>query len=304
MNVLEVKNLRKVIGKREIIKDLNFTVKEGEIYGFLGPNGAGKTTTIRMLVGLISQTSGEVKICGVNLRKNKEKALKNVGAVVENPELYKYLSGRENLMQIARIRKVSKQEVEELIKLVGLQDRIDDKVRKYSLGMKQRLGLAAALIGNPKLLILDEPTNGLDPSGIIDFRNIVKSLARKNNMAVFVSSHILSEVQQLCDKVAFINEGIIKAEEEMEKAIYGTERESLTLMTNDDEEKVFKALRNQPFVLTSNKLGNGINIVIDSGTAPQLIKALVKEDVLVEEIFKNREGLEQRYMELVEGGIR
>ncbi|MDY6011390.1 ABC transporter ATP-binding protein [Clostridium sp.] len=304
MNVLEVKNLRKVIGKREIIKDLNFTVKEGEIYGFLGPNGAGKTTTIRMLVGLISQTSGEVKICGVNLRKNKEKALKNVGAVVENPELYKYLSGRENLMQIARIRKVSKQEVEELIKLVGLQDRIDDKVRKYSLGMKQRLGLAAALIGNPKLLILDEPTNGLDPSGIIDFRNIVKSLARKNNMAVFVSSHILSEVQQLCDKVAFINEGIIKAEEEMEKAIYGTERESLTLMTNDDEEKVFKALRNQPFVLTSSKLGNGINIVIDSGTAPQLIKALVKEDVLVEEIFKNREGLEQRYMELVEGGIR
>ena len=207
-------------------------------------------------------------------------------------------------MQIARIRKVSKQEVEELIKLVGLQDRIDDKVRKYSLGMKQRLGLAAALIGNPKLLILDEPTNGLDPSGIIDFRNIVKSLARKNNMAVFVSSHILSEVQQLCDKVAFINEGIIKAEEEMEKAIYGTERESLTLMTNDDEEKVFKALRNQPFVLTSSKLGNGINIVIDSGTAPQLIKALVKEDVLVEEIFKNREGLEQRYMELVEGGIR
>lgn len=304
MNVLEVKNLKKIIGKREIIKDLNFTVKEGEIYGFLGPNGAGKTTTIRMLVGLIAQTSGEIKICGVDITRNKEKALKDVGAVVENPELYKYLSGRENLMQIARIRKVSKQEVEELIKLVGLQDRIDDKVRKYSLGMKQRLGLAAALIGNPKLLILDEPTNGLDPSGIIDFRNIVKSLARKNNMAVFVSSHILSEVQQLCDKVAFINEGVIKAEEDMEKAIYGTERESLTLITNDDEEKVFTALRNQPFVLTSSKAGNGINIVIDSGTTPKLIKALVKEDILIEEIYKNREGLEQRYMELVEGGIR
>lgn len=304
MNVLEVKNLKKIIGKREIIKDLNFTVKEGEIYGFLGPNGAGKTTTIRMLVGLIAQTSGEIKICGVDITRNKEKALKDVGAVVENPELYKYLSGRENLMQIARIRKVSKQEVEELIKLVGLQDRIDDKVRKYSLGMKQRLGLAAALIGNPKLLILDEPTNGLDPSGIIDFRNIVKSLARKNNMAVFVSSHILSEVQQLCDKVAFINEGVIKAEEDMEKAIYGTERESLTLITNDDEEKVFTALRNQPFVLTSSKAGNGINIVIDSGTTPKLIKALVKEDILIEEIFKSREGLEQRYMELVEGGIR
>lgn len=304
MNVLEVKNLKKVIGKREIIKDLNFTVKEGEIYGFLGPNGAGKTTTIRMLVGLISQTSGEVKICGENLRKNKEKALKNVGAVVENPELYNYLSGRENLMQIARIRKVPKEEVEELIKLVGLQDRINDKVKKYSLGMKQRLGLAAALIGNPKLLILDEPTNGLDPSGIIDFRNIVKSISRKNKMAVFVSSHILSEVQQLCDKVAFINDGVIKAEENMEEAINGTERESLTLIAKNDDEIVLRVLRNQPFVLTSNKSENGINIIIDSGTTPQLIKALVKEDILIEEIFKNREGLEQRYMELVEGGIR
>ncbi|MEG0359933.1 MAG: ABC transporter ATP-binding protein, partial [Anaerorhabdus sp.] len=167
MNVLEVKGLKKVIGKREIIKDLNFSVKEGEIYGFLGPNGAGKTTTIRMLVGLILPTEGDVKICGENLKKNKEKALKDVGAVVENPELYKYLSGRENLMQIARIRGVSKEDVQELINLVGLENRINDKVKKYSLGMKQRLGLAAALIGNPKLLILDEPTNGLDPSGII-----------------------------------------------------------------------------------------------------------------------------------------
>lgn len=304
MNVLEVKNLKKVIGKREIIKDLNFTVKEGEIYGFLGPNGAGKTTTIRMLVGLIAQTSGEIKICGVSLKENKERALKDVGAVVENPELYKYLSGRENLMQIARIRKVSKEEVEDLIKLVGLENRINDKVKKYSLGMKQRLGLAAALIGNPKLLILDEPTNGLDPSGIIDFRNIVKSASRERGMAVFVSSHILSEVQQLCDRVAFINDGVIKAVEDMNEAIQGTEKESLTLVTNNDDEKVLKVLRNQPFVLTSEKSEDGINIVIDSGTTPELIKALVKENISIEEIFKNREGLEQRYMELVEGGIR
>ncbi|MBM6838423.1 ATP-binding cassette domain-containing protein, partial [Clostridium saudiense] len=129
-------------------------------------------------------------------------ALKEVGAVVENPELYKYLSGRENLMQIARIRKISKEEVEETIKLVGLENRIDDKVRKYSLGMKQRLGLAASLLSKPKLLILDEPTNGLDPSGILDFREVVQKAARERDMAVFVSSHILSEVQNLCDKVA------------------------------------------------------------------------------------------------------
>ena len=202
MNVLEVTGLKKKLGKREIIKGINLSVKEGEIFGFLGPNGAGKTTTIRMLVGLIAPNEGEIKICGKDLQKNKEEALKNVGAVVENPELYKYLSGRENLMQIARIRKVSKDEVDSLIELVGLKDRIDDKVKKYSLGMKQRLGLAAALIGEPKLLILDEPTNGLDPSGIIDFREVVKKAAKERNMAVFISSHILSEVQNLCDRVA------------------------------------------------------------------------------------------------------
>ena len=304
MNVLEVKGLKKVIGKREIIKDLNFSVKEGEIYGFLGPNGAGKTTTIRMLVGLILPTAGEVKICGENLKNNKEKALKDVGAVVENPELYKYLSGRENLMQIARIRGVSKEEVQDLIKLVGLENRINDKVKKYSLGMKQRLGLAAALIGNPKLLILDEPTNGLDPSGIIDFRKIVKQAAKERGMAVFVSSHILSEVQQLCDRVAFINNGVIKAVEDMNQAVTGTEKESLTLVTSSNKEKVIDILRNQPFVLTSEINEAGINIVVQSGTTPELVKALVKADVLVEEIYRNREGLEQRYMELVEGGIR
>lgn len=304
MNVLEVKNLKKVIGRSEIIKNLNFEVKEGEIYGFLGPNGAGKTTTIRMLVGLIKPTSGEVKICGEDLFKNKEKALKDVGAVVENPELYKYLSGRENLMQIARIRNVKKEEVNELIKLVGLEHRINDKVKKYSLGMKQRLGLAAALIGNPRLLILDEPTNGLDPSGIIDFREIVKKAARERGMAVFISSHILSEVQQLCDTVAFINDGVIKAVENMEDAVTGTEKESITLIINNDQNKVCEILSRQPFVITSTILDSRINVVIHSGTTPELIKTLVNEKISIEEVYKNREGLEQRYMELVEGGIR
>ena len=209
MDVLQVKGIKKVFGKREVIKDISFNIKEGEIFGFLGPNGAGKTTTIRMLVGLIAPTAGDIVICGNSVIKNKEKALHDVGAVVENPELYKYLSGRENLMQIARIRKVPKEEVEKLIELVGLKDRINDKVSKYSLGMKQRLGLAAALIGNPKLLILDEPTNGLDPSGIMDFREIVKKAAKDRKMSVFISSHILSEVQNLCDRVAFINNGVI-----------------------------------------------------------------------------------------------
>ena len=179
MKVLEVKNLKKRLGKREIIKDISFEVEEGEIFGFLGPNGAGKTTTIRMLVGLIAPNEGHIMITGHDIQKEREKALANLGAVVENPELYGYLSGRENLMQIARIRKIPKKDVEEIIDLIGLGTRIEDKAKKYSLGMKQRLGLGAALLGNPKLMILDEPTNGLDPSGILDFREIVKKAAKE-----------------------------------------------------------------------------------------------------------------------------
>ena len=304
MKVLEVKGVKKKLGKREIIKGLDLSVNEGEIFGFLGPNGAGKTTTIRMLVGLISPNEGEIVVCGKSVLSEKEQALKNVGAVVENPELYKYLSGRENLMQIARIRKVSKEEVEELIDLVGLKDRIDDKVRKYSLGMKQRLGLATALIGNPKLLILDEPTNGLEPSGIIDFRDVVKKAARERGMAVFISSHILSEVQNLCDRVAFINNGVIKSVEDIHDNSMETELDSLTLVVSSNKEQAVKVLKDIGFVNSSTVIDEEIHIIVETGKTTELLKVLLKNNVLVEEIYKNRKGLEQRYMELVEGGIR
>ncbi len=304
MNVLEVTGLKKKLGKREIIKGINLSVKEGEIFGFLGPNGAGKTTTIRMLVGLIAPNEGEIKICGKNIQKNKEEALKNVGAVVENPELYKYLSGRENLMQIARIRKVSKEEVDSLIELVGLKDRIDDKVKKYSLGMKQRLGLAAALIGEPKLLILDEPTNGLDPSGIIDFREVVKKAAKEKNMAVFISSHILSEVQNLCDRVAFTNGGVIKSIEDIHDNTMDTELDSLTLIVSSNEEEAVKVLKGIDLVKSASVIDEEIHLIIESGKTSELLGILLNKKIKVEEIFKNRKGLEQRYMELVEGGIR
>ena len=304
MKVLEVKGVKKKLGKREIIKGLDLSVNEGEIFGFLGPNGAGKTTTIRMLVGLISPNEGEIVVCGKSVLSEKEQALKNVGAVVENPELYKYLSGRENLMQIARIRKVSKEEVEKLIDLVGLKDRIDDKVRKYSLGMKQRLGLAAALIGDPKLLILDEPTNGLDPSGIIDFRDVVKKASRERGMAVFISSHILSEVQNLCDRVAFINNGVIKSVEDIHDNSMETELDSLTLIVSSDKEQAIKVLKDIGFVNSSTVIDEEVHIIMETGKTTELLKVLLKNNVLVEEIYKNRKGLEQRYMELVEGGIR
>ena len=205
--VVELKNVSKVIRRRKIIDDLTFTVNKGEIYGFLGPNGAGKTTTIRMIVGLIGITSGEIKVCGKDVKKEFEDAIANVGAIVENPELYKFLTGYQNLEQAARLFKVSKEKMDEVIELVGLTERIHDKVKTYSLGMRQRLGIAQSLLHDPKVLILDEPTNGLDPAGIREIRDYLKMLAREKGLAIIVSSHLLSEMEMMCDRFAIIQKG-------------------------------------------------------------------------------------------------
>lgn len=207
---LSVRNLKKTIGKKEIIKGLTFDLKEGEVFGFLGPNGAGKTTTIRMLVGLIKPTSGSIEIGGYNVQTHFTEALQNLGCIVENPELYPYLSGWENLLHFARMLEgIDEIRMREVAELVGLTRRMDDKVKTYSLGMRQRLGIAQALLGRPKVLILDEPTNGLDPAGIREMRGFIRYLAEKEGLSVLVSSHLLSEIQLLCDRVAIISNGRI-----------------------------------------------------------------------------------------------
>jgi ABC-2 type transport system ATP-binding protein len=302
-NVLEVKEVYKRLGKREIIKGVSFSVKEGEIFGFLGPNGAGKTTTIRMLVGLIAPNKGSISIVGHDIHKEREKALAAVGAVVENPELYSYLSGRENLMQIARIRGISKEDVDDVIELVGLKSRIGDKVKKYSLGMKQRLGLAAALMSKPKLLILDEPTNGLDPTGILDFRNIVKKAARERNTAVFVSSHMLSEVQQLCDTVAFINDGLIQSVESI-SGEFGVKGIDTVAIVTEEIDKSIEVSSRLSYVKEVSRNDEGLIIKMAENNTPELIFALASEKIRIKEVYKKQQGLEERYMELVEGGMR
>jgi len=210
MITLSVQNLRKQIAGKEIIKDVSFDVQEGEVFGFLGPNGAGKTTTIRMLVGLIRPSSGSIKICGHEVKTDFIKAMRCIGCIVENPEVYNYLTGRENLEHFSRmLGPIDHQRITEVIQLVDLEKRIDDKVKTYSLGMRQRLGIAQALLGRPRLLILDEPTNGLDPAGIRELRTFVRKLAHEEGMSVFVSSHLLSEIQMMCDRVAIISHGKI-----------------------------------------------------------------------------------------------
>lgn len=207
---LSVHNLTKKIGKKEIIKNISFELKSGEVFGFLGPNGAGKTTTIRMLVGLIKPSSGSIHICGYNVRSNFSKAMERLGCIVENPELYPYLTGWENLKFFARmLANVDDGRIMEVVELVGLKERIHDKVKTYSLGMRQRLGIGQALLSRPRVLILDEPTNGLDPSGIREMRQFIRYLAKEEGLSVLVSSHLLSEIQLLCDRVSIILNGKI-----------------------------------------------------------------------------------------------
>jgi ABC-2 type transport system ATP-binding protein len=210
-HVLSVRNLKKKLGNKMIIKGISFDIYGGEIFGFLGPNGSGKTTTIRMLVDLIRPTEGSVLVCGLDVHKEHDAALNLIGSIVENPEMYPYMTGWENLEHFARmVPGIGQERIQEVVDIVGMHNRIHDKVKKYSLGMRQRLGIAQALLGKPKLLIMDEPTNGLDPQGIKELRQFIRRLA-DDGMSLFISSHLLSEIQLMCDRVAIIMHGEVIA---------------------------------------------------------------------------------------------
>lgn len=298
--VLEVSHLSKRIGKNEIIKDISFSIHEGEIFGFLGPNGSGKTTTIRMLVDLISMDQGTIKILGSDIRTDREKTLSGIGAVVENPELYSYLTGLENLRQIARIRNIPEEKIHEVVSLVGLEGRIKDRMKRYSLGMKQRLGLAAALLSEPKLLILDEPTNGLDPNGIMEFRAILKRLSREKGMAVFVSSHILGEIQQLCDTVAFIENGMITSIESLDNI----KNSVFYLLETPVTEETSAYLKTHPLVASYKEDTTWYVLELTEKKPEVLLKDLIQKDIPVYAFARHMKELEERYLEVIKGGIR
>lgn len=204
--------LSKNFGARQAVQNASFRLERGEVLGLIGPNGAGKTTLLRMIVGLIRPASGSVRLFGFDVQRNFEKALSPVGAIIETPDMYKFLTGRQNLAQYARMRSdVSREQIAETVEFVGLTDRIDEKITRYSLGMRQRLGIAQAMLHRPRLLILDEPTNGLDPAGMQDMRRMIRHLADERGLAVLISSHLLHDVQAICDSVAILKEGRVLA---------------------------------------------------------------------------------------------
>lgn len=296
--VLELKNVNKTYGKSKVIDNISLEVKEGEIYGFLGPNGSGKTTTIKMILRLISSDSGEIKVNGYDVKKQFEKAMECIGAIVENPDMYKYMSGIDNLRLHARIRNIDEQRVNEVLEMVDLKDRKKEKVSKYSLGMKQRLGLALTLLHKPKVLILDEPTNGLDPAGIKKLRDILKEIAHKENVAVFVSSHILSEMQLMCDKVAVIDSGKIVKIEDMSDETNEIEVVDIRV---EDIEKSIQTIKER-FGIEATKKEHSIEINISTESLPEVVKVLAMADVKIRAVIPKEHNLEDIFFDATKGG--
>ena len=289
--LLECQNLYKSFGKKQILKDVSFEIDEGDILAFIGPNGSGKTTTIKLILGLQKIDKGKVSINGFDVEKDFVKAIEKVGAIVENPDTYMYLTGWQNLKMIANLYKgVTDEDIKKIVKLVDLEKRINDKVSKYSLGMRQRLGIARSLINNPNILILDEPTNGLDPEGIKDLRNLLKKLA-SNGMGILISSHNLAELESFCNKVLIIDEGKI------------IETSKVSEFKNNGNKYIFKVSN------TENLEIDGIYQVKDDEFAfdgskeeiAKLIKTLVKKNVDIYEVKMEELTLEEAFLKKTGG---
>ena len=289
--LLECQNLYKSFGKKQILKDVSFEIDEGDILAFIGPNGSGKTTTIKLILGLQSIDKGKVTINGFDVKKNFVKSIEKVGAIVESPDTYMYLTGWQNLKLTANLYKdVSDEKIKEIVKLVELEGRINDKVSKYSLGMRQRLGIARALINEPNVLILDEPTNGLDPEGIKDLRNLLKKLA-KEGLGILISSHNLAELESFCNKVLIIDNGtIIETSEVKEFKNNGNKYTFNVSNTKDlDIEGIYEVAKDK-FSYNGEK-----------EDIASIIKTLVKKNIDVYEVKMEELTLEEAFLKKTGG---
>lgn len=291
--IVEIKNLNKTIKGKHIIKNVNLDFFPGQITGFLGPNGAGKTTTIRMMTGLMYPSNGEVIIDGHTLSKDYEQAISKVGVIVENPEMYKYMSGYKNLQHFARMHKgVTKQRIDEVIAQVGLQNRIHEKVKTYSLGMRQRLGLAQAMLHRPKFLILDEPTNGLDPAGIREFRMYLRKIAQEDHVAIVVSSHLLSEIELMVDRIAIIQNGEIIDIRELQQ------QEAAQYYIEVGQPEKLQALFEEPLT----KENGGLVLNLTKEEVPDFVRKLVESGIDLFTIQPIQKRLEDQFIEMTGGG--
>ncbi|AWB43616.1 bacitracin ABC transporter ATP-binding protein [Paenibacillus sp. CAA11] len=294
--VVRMSGVSKRVGSKTLIDQLTLDIQPGQVFGFLGPNGAGKTTTIRMMVGLMSISEGDIFIGGASVRHDFERAMSMVGAIVENPEMYKFLTGYQNLLHYARMTPgVTKQRIDEVIARVGLTGRIHEKVKTYSLGMRQRLGVAQALLHRPKLLVLDEPTNGLDPQGIRELRDYLRELAEQEGTTVFVSSHLLSEMELMCDRVAVIKQGKLVDVKELRGEGVSEQLLETVFEVNDPSQAAA--------LIGSGRVESGRFIVSTDREGTARINAkLVAGGILVYSIQVHTRSLEDQFLEMTGGG--
>ena len=297
-NILECKNLCKTFGKKQILHNVSFEIKKGDILGFIGPNGAGKTTTIKLILGLQSITNGKVLINGYDVEKEFTKAIEKVGAIVENPDMYMYMSGYDNLKLVANMYKgITTKRIDEVVKLVKLENRINDKVSKYSLGMRQRLGIAQAILHNPNLLILDEPTNGLDPEGIKEMRELLVDLAKKEEMAILISSHNLAELDNFCNKICIIKNGEIIETNEITAIKKDIEHQQF--IVEIDNTKDIKKLYSEATIV-NDKI---FKISMKRENVPNLVVNLVNNNIKIYEIKEDEKSLEDAFFERTGGNV-
>ena len=297
-NILECKNLCKTFGKKQILHNVSFEIKKGDILGFIGPNGAGKTTTIKLILGLQSITSGKVLINGYDVEKEFTKAIEKVGAIVENPDMYMYMSGYDNLKLVANMYKgITTKRIDEVVKLVKLESRINDKVSKYSLGMRQRLGIAQAILNNPNLLILDEPTNGLDPEGIKEMRELLVELAKKEEMAILISSHNLAELDNFCNKICIIKNGEIIETNEITAIKKDIEHQQF--IVEIDNTKDIKNLYSEATIV-NDKI---FKISMKKENVPNLVVNLVNNNIKIYEVKEDEKSLEDAFFERTGGNV-
>lgn len=297
-NIIDVRDLTKDFKELKAVDNLSFTVKTGEVYGFLGQNGAGKSTTIRMLLTLIKPTSGSIEIMGLDLLHHRKEILRQVGAIIERPDLYKYLTALENLRIFAAMSgvKVSQKKLLDQLEMVGLAERAHSKVKTYSQGMKQRLGIATALVHDPKLIILDEPTNGLDPQGIADIRNLILHLSKEMNKTLLISSHLLSEIELVADSMIIIDKGKKIVEGKVNK-LFDPADTVVELKTLNDTE-TFQQLQQsalQQFV--QEKRNDCILLKLHRDEVPEVLRKLVQMNMEVVS-FHSKHSLEDYFLSL------
>ena len=296
MNIIETHDLCKQYGNALRVAHLDLDVPEGSVYGFLGPNGAGKSTTLKMILGLVRPTAGSIRVLGKNMdSKNRLAVLWQVGSLIEGPSYYGHLTGEENLRIVQTLRGVPEKNIREVLQIVRLDGQRGKKVAHYSLGMKQRLGLAAALLGYPKLLILDEPTNGLDPAGIQEMRELICELPERFGMTVVVSSHLLSEIDQMADHVAIIRDGELVFQDTLE-ALHGRSRHHLALRTTNNA--VARAILQEKSVPCQEEEGYLILPILSDELAGQFTRLLGARNLGVIRLEERQKSLEDIFLEL------